>query len=83
MRVPQVFLTNCTSSKQRGAANAVGVLFAAVVRFIGPLLGGVLWSLSDQYRFPMHEYLVFTLVSLHSIYTAQYAKKINVQMQRE
>eukprot|EP00002_Diphylleia_rotans_P020098 TRINITY_DN3893_c0_g1_i7.p1 TRINITY_DN3893_c0_g1~~TRINITY_DN3893_c0_g1_i7.p1 ORF type:complete len:495 (+),score=110.87 TRINITY_DN3893_c0_g1_i7:52-1536(+) len=74
----QVFLGNCTVAQQRGAANAVGVLFAAVVRFIGPLMGGVLWSLSEQYRFPMHEYFVFTLVSIHAIYTAHFAKRITL-----
>lgn len=57
-----VFVNNSVPREKMGMANGIGQTWASGVRSFGPALGGLLWSVTSNAWFPLHNYIVWIIV---------------------
>ncbi|KAG2501487.1 hypothetical protein HYH03_001264 [Edaphochlamys debaryana] len=58
-----IAMNTAPSAEQLGAVNGVGQTLAALLRGVGPALGGVLWAASLGLHAPGQQFLTFALVA--------------------
>lgn len=61
-------VNNSVVNEYLGSANGLGQSFAAFARTIGPLTGGLLWSVSTKHKFIFLNYIVTSFIFSSSLY---------------
>ena len=62
-----MFINNSVPKDYMGRANGVGQTFAAGMRAVGPPLSGLLWSVTTQASFPLHNMVIFFMLAGFSL----------------
>jgi hypothetical protein len=63
-----IILVNAAPSQEElGTVNGVGQTVAALVRGVGPAMGGILWAASLELKFDGHQFFTFVVVALVAI----------------
>eukprot|EP00850_Spirogloea_muscicola_P015992 SM000127S26608 [mRNA] locus=s127:10752:14375:+ [translate_table: standard] len=70
-----VLVSNSATATNMGAVTGLSMSLCSFFRAVGPAFGGVVWSVSSQQTFPLHQYLAWLVVAAATslTYTASFA----------